>query len=66
MRRQEELTPERLNREHQEHWAILAALGERDSKRAEEAIRGHIRNLSQELTEVLGIPSGLVEPLLTF
>jgi DNA-binding GntR family transcriptional regulator len=55
MRRQEELSPARLAREHEEHRAILAALEARDANRAEAETRQHIRNLAQELAEVLGI-----------
>jgi DNA-binding GntR family transcriptional regulator len=62
---QEELLPARLERERREHWAILEALERRDTEQAEEEIRRHIRNLSQELTEVLGIPKEVVEPLET-
>jgi DNA-binding GntR family transcriptional regulator len=61
--RQEELVLARMDREVQEHWAILEALERRDARQAEEETRRHIRNLSQELTEVLGIPKGVVEPL---
>jgi DNA-binding GntR family transcriptional regulator len=63
--RQEELVLARMDREVQEHWAILEALERRDARQAEEETRRHIQNLSQELTEVLGIPKGVVEPLET-
>jgi DNA-binding GntR family transcriptional regulator len=64
MRRQEELSPVRLERESQEHWALLRALERRDARLAEEETRRHIRNLAQELTEVLGISREMVEPLM--
>ena len=64
MRRQEELSPVRLERESQEHWALLTALERRDAGQAEEEARCHIRNLAQELTEVLGISREMVEPLM--
>jgi len=65
MLRQKELLPARLEREMQEHWAILEALERRDAQLDEEETRRHIRNLSQELTEVLGIPKEVVKPLET-
>jgi DNA-binding GntR family transcriptional regulator len=61
--RQEELLPARMDREMREHWAMLEALERRDAQQAEEETRRHIRNLSQELTEVLGIPQEVVELL---
>jgi DNA-binding GntR family transcriptional regulator len=61
--RQEELLPDRMDREIREHWAILEALERRDAQQAEEETRRHIRNLSQELTEVLGVPNEEVELL---
>ncbi|HSJ55481.1 MAG TPA: GntR family transcriptional regulator, partial [Anaerolineae bacterium] len=63
MYRQEAFLPARLEREMKEHWAILAALEKRDPDEAERATRNHIRNLSQELTELLDIPLDVVEPL---
>lgn len=63
MYRQEAFLPARLEREMKEHWAIVAALENRDPDEAERATRRHIRNLSQELTELLGIPLDVVEPL---
>jgi DNA-binding GntR family transcriptional regulator len=63
--RQEELLPARMDREIREHWAILEALERRDAQQAEEEIRRHIQNLSEELTEVLGIPKEAVEVLET-
>ncbi len=63
--RQEELFLARADQEMREHWAILEALERQDAQQAEEETRRHIRNLSQELTEVLGIPKGVVEPLET-
>ena len=65
MLRQKELLPARLERETREHWLILEALERRDAQLAEAETRRHIRNLSQELTEVLGIPKEVVEPLET-
>ena len=65
MLRQKELLPARLERETREHWLILEALERRDAQLAEAETRCHIRNLSQELTEVLGIPKEVVEPLET-
>jgi DNA-binding GntR family transcriptional regulator len=65
MLRQKELLPARLERETREHWLILEALERRDAQLAEAQTRGHIQNLSQELTEVLGIPKEVVEPLET-
>ncbi len=65
MFRQEELLPDRLERERREHWAILDALERCDAEQAEEEIRHHIQNLSHELTEVLGIPKEVVEALET-
>ena len=63
--RQEELLPARMDREMREHWAILEALERRDAQQVEEETRRHIRNLSQELTEVLGIPKETVDLLET-
>jgi len=63
--RQEELLPARMDREMREHWAMLEALERRDAQQAEEETHRHIRNLSQELTEVLGIPKEVVELLET-
>jgi DNA-binding GntR family transcriptional regulator len=63
MFRQEAFLPARLEREMKEHWAILAALEKRDPDEAEKATRSHIRNLSQELTELLNVPLDVVEPL---
>lgn len=60
MRRQEELSPTRLARESEEHWAILAALEARDAERAEAETRQHIHNLAEELAEVLGIEGKLI------
>ena len=64
MRRQQELSHSRLERENKEHRAILRALVRQDSIAAEEATRSHIRNLSQELAEVLGISLEKVKKLL--
>jgi DNA-binding GntR family transcriptional regulator len=61
MRRQEALSATRLAREQAEHRAILAALEQGDADRAEAATRQHIRNLLQELSEVLGLPQELAE-----
>ena len=55
MRRQAQLSRSRLERESREHRAILKALIRRDEAAAEAATHRHIRNLSQELAEVLGI-----------
>ena len=63
--RQKELLLARADREMREHWAILEALERRDAQQAEEETRRHIRNLSQELTEVLGISKEVVELLET-
>ena len=63
MRRQEALAPARLARELDEHRAILAALEARDARAAENEVRRHIGNLSQELTEVLGVSPALIELL---
>ena len=60
-RRQKELLMLRLERENCEHRAILAALEKHDPEQAAEEARRHIRNLSQELTQVLGIPEKVVE-----
>jgi len=65
MRRQQELSPSRLERENREHRAILKALVQRDAAAAAEATHGHIRNLSQELAEVLGISLEAVDELLS-
>ena len=65
MRRQQELSQARLERESREHHAILQALVKRDAAAAEEATRRHIRNLSQELAEVLGISLDKVKELLS-
>jgi DNA-binding GntR family transcriptional regulator len=64
MRRQETLSQKRLQRENQEHRAILAALVHRDPQLAEQKTQHHIRNLSQELAEVLGISRQLVDELM--
>lgn len=61
MRRQEALSQERLQRENREHRAILSAIVRRDAQLAEKKTRQHIRNLSQELAEVLGISRKLVD-----
>lgn len=63
MLRQKELLPIRAERENQEHWAILHALEQRNAPLAEREVRRHIQNLSQELTEILGIPEEVVKPL---
>jgi DNA-binding GntR family transcriptional regulator len=63
--RQKNLLPVRMAREMREHRAILEALERRDAQRAEEETRRHVRNLSQELTEVLDIPKEVVELLET-
>lgn len=65
MLRQADLLPDRLEREEVEHRIILSALEKRDADLAEEVTRQHIRNLSQELTEVLGIPQDVVKSLET-
>jgi len=64
MRRQEALSRSRLERENKEHRAILRALVRRDATTAEEATRSHLRNLSQELAEVLGVSLDKVKKLL--
>ena len=64
MRRQEELSAARLARENEEHRAILSAIEQRDALQAEEYTRRHIRNLSLELAEVLGLREELIEPLM--
>ena len=64
IRRQEELSPARLERENREHQAILAALERQDARQAEEETRHHIRNLAEELTEVLGLSKESMEPLM--
>jgi len=61
MRRQAILSQKRLQRENQEHRAILSAIVRRDAKLAEQITKQHIRNLSQELAEVLGISMHLVD-----
>jgi DNA-binding GntR family transcriptional regulator len=61
MRRQEELSQERLEQEHREHRAILSALKERDARLVEEETQKHIKNLSQELMAVLNIPGEIIE-----
>jgi DNA-binding GntR family transcriptional regulator len=63
--RQEELLPARMDREVREHRAILEALERRDAQQAEEETRRHIQNLSQELTEVLGVPKEALDLLET-
>jgi DNA-binding GntR family transcriptional regulator len=64
IRRQEALSPIRLERESREHQAVLAALEKRDAQAAEEETRHHIRNLAEELTEVLGLSKESIEPLM--
>ena len=61
MRRQETLTQKRLQRENREHRAILSAMAHRDAPLAEQITQRHIRNLSKELAEVLGISGELVD-----
>jgi len=61
--RQETLSPARLQRETKEHLAILQALTIRDAQQAEAEVRHHIRNVSRELAEVLGIPEEDMPPL---
>ena len=63
--RQKELLPARMDQEMREHRAILEALERRDAQRAEEETRRHIQNVSQELTEVLGIPKEAIDLLET-
>ena len=63
MLRQMELLPKRLEKEKQEHRAILDALMQRDARLAEDMVRCHVHNLSHELTEILGIPPDVVKPL---
>ena len=63
MRRQKELSKERLERECREHRAILSALEQHDAHLAEQEVQGHIKNLSQELMAVLGVSGDLVEPV---
>jgi DNA-binding GntR family transcriptional regulator len=53
MRRQQALSPARLARETEEHWAIVRALEARDAAQAEAAVRHHVRNLAQEMAELL-------------
>jgi DNA-binding GntR family transcriptional regulator len=65
MRRQEELSQERLEQEYQEHQAILSALKQGDAQLVEQEIQNHIRNLSQELMVVLGISGELEDTLLS-
>lgn len=64
MRRQEKLSRSRLERENKEHRAILRALVRGDAIAAEEVTRSHIRNLSQELAEVLGVSLDKVKKML--
>jgi len=64
MRRQQELNLEQLECVDWEHRQILAALTRHDPAEAEEAIRRHIRNLFQQLAEVLGIPLDKLKELL--
>ncbi len=64
MRRQEELSPARLERESQEHQAILSALEKRDAEQAVAETRRHIRHLAEELTAVLGLSKEAIEPLM--
>jgi DNA-binding GntR family transcriptional regulator len=66
MRRQEGLSAARLAREHEEHGAILMALEQHNAQQAEEATRQHVRNLLQELTEVLGVAQDLAPPPVPF
>jgi len=61
MRRQESLSQKRLQRETREHRAILSAIARRDAPLAEQITQRHIRNLSRELAEVLGISKQVVE-----
>jgi DNA-binding GntR family transcriptional regulator len=61
--RQKELLLTRADREMREHWAILEALERQNAQQAEEETRRHIRNLSQELTEVFGASKEAVELL---
>jgi DNA-binding GntR family transcriptional regulator len=63
MRRQEELSQERLTQEYREHLAILSALKQKDVSLVEEEIQRHIKNLLQELMEVLGISGELADTL---
>jgi DNA-binding GntR family transcriptional regulator len=61
MRRQEELSQERLEQEHREHQSILSALKARNASLVEEEIQKHIKNLTQELIEILDIPGEIIE-----
>ena len=61
MRRQEELSQERLDQEHQEHRDILSALKERNSPLVEKEIQQHIKNLAREFMEILDIPGEIIE-----
>jgi DNA-binding GntR family transcriptional regulator len=62
MRRQGELSRDRLEREQREHRAILSALAQRDARLVVKEIQDHIRNLSQELMAVLGVAGELADP----
>jgi DNA-binding GntR family transcriptional regulator len=61
MFRQEARLDERLGREIREHREILSALREGDSELAAERAGRHIRNLKDELMELLGVPAKLLE-----
>jgi len=61
MRRQESLSQKRLQRENREHRAIFSAIARRDAQLAEQKNHQHIRNLSQELAEILGISKQLMD-----
>jgi len=63
--RKKQLSPTHSEREMREHWAILNALEKRDAQQAEHEARSHIRNLSQELVEVLGVPPEMAATLET-
>ena len=61
MRRQEDLSQERLEQEHLEHWKILSALKERNSALIEGEIQQHIKNLARDLMEIMDIPGEIIE-----
>ena len=61
MFRHPELLQVSLDREYQEHRAIVAAIAAHDAQQAVAATLLHIKHLGQELVDYLGIPTGRLQ-----
>lgn len=60
MFRHPEILPPSLEREYQEHRAILEAISNRDGALAAQRVITHIRNLARELESFLGVSGNLI------